>query len=124
MFYSIVSAFPGHNIKDRGLSYTADTIWSLQPCMKFDTIDLTKIKFVVILSLPLQSTHKLYRLDETFVGLLKAYCNEEIGILLRHNNRNLRLSITLKYVGNILILWKPKLKQDPNPQQSPAVRTL
>ncbi|XP_030751456.1 tigger transposable element-derived protein 1-like [Sitophilus oryzae] len=54
-----------------------------------DVVNMARENNVVIVSLPLQSTHKLQPLDKTFMGALKTYYSEEIRQWIRHNHRAL-----------------------------------
>ncbi|KAB0795819.1 hypothetical protein PPYR_09880, partial [Photinus pyralis] len=52
-------------------------------------IDPASENLVNILCLPPHSTHKLQRLDKSFMGPLKVYYSEEIRIWIRQNQRAL-----------------------------------
>lgn len=52
-----------------------------------EVLDLAKTNFVVIISLPPHSSHKMQPLDKTFMGPLKTNYNEEIRQFMRQEQR-------------------------------------
>lgn len=54
-----------------------------------EVINLARENFVILLSLPPHSTHKLQPLDKSFLGPLKTYYNDEIRRFIRDNGRKI-----------------------------------